>query len=358
VLQGEGYLVDILTYPEGQDRIYENVNIYRIPKLPGISNVQPGFSWKKIVYSAILIPFALMMLTRHKYDLVHAIEESSFIALLLRVLFKIDYIYDMDSSISQQLVEKKPSLKRFYSLFDYFEKLAIRQATGAIAVCQSLQLKAQMSGNKRVLLLKDISLLHRCSSGDKATQLRSVLKGSLPLILYVGNLEVYQGIDLLLQGFSLAHKEGTRASLAIIGGAKADIAKYTKKVKLLGLEKYIHFFGPKPVCDLGAYLAQADILVSPRSTGNNTPMKIYTYLDSGKVVLATSIESHTQSLNKEVAYLVEPTPEGMAAGIGRLVGSRKLRQELGHAGKRLAEEKHSWDVFRKTLSEFYKKVLS
>ena len=35
-----------------------------------------------------------------------------------------------------------------------------------------------------------------------------------------------------------------------------------------------------------ALFEAADVLVSPRIRGNNTPMKIYSYLESGKAILA------------------------------------------------------------------------
>lgn len=71
----------------------------------------------------------------------------------------------------------------------------------------------------------------------------------------------------------------------------------------------MHFLGAQPVALLSAvYLAQADILVSPRSKGSNTPMKLYSYLASGKPILATNLWTHTQVLTAASAVLTEPRP--------------------------------------------------
>ena len=51
---------------------------------------------------------AMRLACRKHYHLVHAVEESVFIALVLKWLFKIPYVYDMDSSLAQQIVEKYP----------------------------------------------------------------------------------------------------------------------------------------------------------------------------------------------------------------------------------------------------------
>lgn len=64
----------------------------------------------------------------------------------------------------------------------------------------------------------------------------------------------------------------------------------------------------------GHYLKQADILVSRRTQENNTPMKIYSYLNSGKAVLVTRPPTHTRMLNDDVAYLVAPDSASMGTG--------------------------------------------
>ena len=105
--------------------------------------------------------------------------------------------------------------------------------------------------------------------------------------------------------------------------------------------------------DLASYLAQADILVSPRIQGNNTPMKLYSYLDSGKALLATDLTTHTQVLDTQVAILAEPTPEAFAQGLLDLIHHPERRFMLGQAGKKLVEEKYSYSAFRTKLDGLY-----
>ena len=104
--------------------------------------------------------------------------------------------------------------------------------------------------------------------------------------MYIGNLESYQGIDLLIEGFAMAVKQQTQPenpdiSLIVIGGTPETINAYREKCGKLGLANSVVFAGPKPFSDLEAYMDQVDILVSPRTQGENTPMKIYNYMASG-----------------------------------------------------------------------------
>ena len=63
------------------------------------------------------------------------------------------------------------------------------------------------------------------------------------------------------------------------------------------------------------FLASADVLVSPRSLGTNTPLKLYAYLMSGRPVVVTDRPVHTQVLSGEEAVLASATPEGLAEAI-------------------------------------------
>jgi glycosyltransferase involved in cell wall biosynthesis len=109
---------------------------------------------------------------------------------------------------------------------------------------------------------------------------------------------------------------------------------------------------------LAAYLANADILVSPRLKGRNTPMKIYSYLQSGKAILATNLETHTQILDERVAVLENPAPEAFSKGLRRLMKDQALRSKLGSSAKKMFEEKFSYDHFSKKLKALYNEVES
>ena len=47
-LSSRGHEVDVLTYHEGADVNIPNCRIYRIPRVPGVRNIRPGFSLKKV----------------------------------------------------------------------------------------------------------------------------------------------------------------------------------------------------------------------------------------------------------------------------------------------------------------------
>jgi glycosyltransferase involved in cell wall biosynthesis len=141
-----------------------------------------------------------------------------------------------------------------------------------------------------------------------------------------------------------------------IGGNPAAVEAYRARAEELGIGATVTFVGARPLKDLGAYLMQADVLVSPRCSGHNTPMKLYSYLAAGKAVLATRIRSHTQVLTDDCAMLVEPTAPALADGLQALLRSPELRERLGLAARRLAATRYSVTQFRQSVASAYRRL--
>ena len=143
------------------------------------------------------------------------------------------------------------------------------------------------------------------------------------------------------------------AQLIVAGGAAADIERYRSLCRELGISDRVRFIGPQPVDRLGALLSLADVVVSPRTQGNNTPMKIYSYMASGKPILATDLATHTQVLTPDIALLAPPAPQAFAEAMGRLVADAGLRRRLGAAAQAEAERNYSPAAFRRCVNQIY-----
>jgi glycosyltransferase involved in cell wall biosynthesis len=354
VLASHGHEIDVLTYHEGDDVAVPNTRIHRIPKLP-VDRIRPGFSWKKLACDGVMLWRCLKMVRRGRFDVVHAVEESAFMALLARRVYGTPYVYDMDSGLAQQMARKLPRLR---SLFEWFESRAVRGSVGTLAVCGALQETAR-SWHPRGLVacVEDVSLLApEGANGDASPAIHPPDWEGRPLVLYVGNLEPYQGIDLLLEAFARALAEVPEAKLAVVGGAPEHIAHYSRAAKLSGIAGSVHFAGPRPVSQLGACLRRATVLVSPRLEGSNTPMKVYSYLDSGRALLATRLPTHTQVLHEEIAFLADPDPGSMARGLVRLLQDELLRERLASNARQFAQRELTPQAFESKLLLFYDAV--
>ena len=351
-LSGEGHEVDVLTYHEGEDVVLPGCRIFRIPRIPGVRNVRPGFTLKKVLCDAVMFGSAARLMRQRRYDLVHAVEESVVIAAMLGKALKIPYIYDMDSSLPEQLVETFPLASPLAPVLRTVERHAIRGSHGVIAVCRAVEDVARThASDVFIARVEDSTLLSDDDGG-----LAAALPAGGPTVMYVGNLERYQGIDLLLEAFAQAAPRVPDARLVIVGGSVEGIAAYRSRAAALGIADRIHWAGQQSVRSLGGYLRQADVLVSPRLQGQNTPMKIYSYLDSGRPVVATRIPTHTQVLDDEIAELVEPSPSAMAEGIVALLQDPVRRTALAAKAKERVRAQYTPAAARRKLRDFYQRI--
>jgi len=292
------------------------------------------------------------MRSRH-YDIVHAIEEASFMALVVCSITSTPFIYDMDSCMATQIVDKFPLLKPFRKIMDYIESMPMRHAAAVIPVCDALANQVLKYRDDNIVILKDVSLLGEESPHERKLDLRDELKLSGKIAMYIGNLESYQGIDLMLESFAIARQQNKDISLVIIGGNEVDIEKNLKLAASLGIENEVYFLGRRPMGHIGWYMSQANVLISPRKFGVNTPMKIYSYLHSGTAVLATALPTHTQIMTNEMAMLSKPDKQSFASGLITLMASPTLCDQLAKKASEFIEREHSYHVFKDKLCALY-----
>jgi glycosyltransferase involved in cell wall biosynthesis len=358
VLAGRGHEIDVLTFHEGEDVHIPGCRVRRIPALPFVRGIRPGFSWKKLASDAVLFAACLRLAGRGRYDVVHAVEESAFMGLAVRGLFGVPYVYDMDSGLARQMIDRFPFLARARRLLERFESAAVRGSIGTLAVCRSLEDRAlACHPGGLVARVEDVSLLSVSEdTGGEPEGLPGLPDGDAPIAMYVGNLQPYQGVDLLLEAFRVTIQEMPEANLVVIGGDEESIARYRRRCKELGLEKSARFLGPRPIGSLGPWLRRATVLVSPRIQGENTPMKLYSYLDSGRPVLATRLPTHTQVLTDDVALLAEPEAEPLGRALAGLLRDRGLRERLAAAARDLTRKELSPQVLEGKLLRFYDSI--
>jgi glycosyltransferase involved in cell wall biosynthesis len=166
-----------------------------------------------------------------------------------------------------------------------------------------------------------------------------------PLVVYTGTFEAYQGLDLLFAAMANVLRERPDARLLLAGGKPSQVEAFAARARAAGIEGATRFAGERPASQVPSFLDAADILVSPRSTGTNTPLKIYQYLRSGRPIVATRLLTHTQVLDDDVAILTDPTPAGMAAGLLAAMADPEKAMQVGERARALAESKYSDEAY-------------
>jgi glycosyltransferase involved in cell wall biosynthesis len=349
-LTGLGHRVDLLTYPRGTDVAIAGLVHRRSLSLP-VGRVPPGPSLAKVVLDVPFMVEALRRMATGRYDVVHAVEEAAHLAAPLARLFRLPLVMDIDSSIPDQLRHSAlPGRGPLGWMAARMEAHALRRAAAVITVCRSLTEGVRARAPEaRVFQIEDPPLVDAAPADPRAVAdlRRSLGLGPGPVVLYSGNLEPYQGVELLVD----AAAEVPGAWFVFMGGDPAGIAALRGRAGKTGARCV--FAGPRPPAELKEFLALAEVLVSPRVRGENTPFKVYTYLASGKPLVATRLPTHTQLMDDSMAVLVEPTPAGLAGGIRAVLADPAEAAHRARRGRELIERDYSVERFAEKVRAAY-----
>ena len=344
-----GHTVDLVTYPFGEDRPMPGLRVFRCVRPPFLHKIGIGPSLAKIPLDISLAFTAFTRGLRGRYDAVHSHEEGIAIGIVLAALLRVPHLYDMHSSLPQQLTNFAFTRSRIVRwLFEGLERFVVRRSRVVIVICPELKTTVQA-------IDQDVPcvLIENAPGSDEAepTGTSEALRGSLglasaqPVVLYTGTFEAYQGLDLLLDSFALVLNDRPDARLVLAGGHPPQIEAMRAEAASRGIGGAVVFAGQRPSSEIPLYLRTADVLVSPRSTGTNTPLKIYQYLRSGTPIVATRLLTHTQVLSDETAILTPATAGGFAEGILGALRDPAHGSAVAARARQLAETKYSYEAY-------------
>jgi glycosyltransferase involved in cell wall biosynthesis len=229
-----------------------------------------------------------------------------------------------------------------------------------ITICQELQdAVAHMGAGERALLIENVmggEVEDLPSIGAADIRGRWQIPAAAPLVLYTGTFEAYQGLELLTHAAARLAGTHPQARILVVGGEPAQVEQALKQAAAIGAAEVMTFTGQQPARDIPSYVQACDILVSPRIRGTNTPLKIYSYLRSGKPIVATALVTHTQVLSSNVARLVAPEPEPFAAAVGDLIERPEEGKRRASAAARLAAGAYSREVYVRRTAEAYARL--
>ena len=353
-----GYQVDLVTYPIGQDVTLPNLRIFRCARPPFVKRVAIGPSFVKILLDVLLAATAIRLARTGRYAAIHSHEEAGALGVWLARRLGIPHLYDMHSSLPQQLANFRYSRSRLIRwFFERSEQAMIDGSRVVITICPALQDTVVATGaGERAILIENVM------GGDvePATEPIAVreqwgIGENTPLVLYTGTFEPYQGLDLLFAAASRLATTHPEARVLVVGGEPEQVATARAAAERTGAP--LVFTGRRPAHEIPAFVSACDVLASPRIAGTNTPLKIYSYLRSGRPIVATDLRTHTQVLEPGTAVLVAPEPEAFAAALRHLLDDPAERERIAAAAAVLAASKYSRASYLARTRDAYERLL-
>ncbi|NLE65881.1 MAG: glycosyltransferase family 4 protein [Lentisphaerae bacterium] len=349
-----GYAVDLLTLPLGAPREIPGVRILRVGNPLRLNNIAIGPSLSKLLFDALLFFRGLVLAVRNRYKVVHGVEDAGLVALAIARLTGAKFVFEKHSDPASY--RKKALRNLVMASYAAVERFMVRRADATIGTGPGLVAQAEKLGARGpVHHIFDIpsSLARAAPDQVEAARRKLVRAPGDILVLYVGSFAAYQGIDLMFDAMPPVFRRSARARWVVVGGAPLEIEQRKAWLANWNIEERVAFPGKIHPDELAACLEAADILLSPRISGVNTPLKLLDYCKAGRAIVATDNSANRQILNEECALFAPPGPEAFADAILRLIEDNALRERLGRGAFRLFEEKYNYGRFKELLAACY-----
>jgi glycosyltransferase involved in cell wall biosynthesis len=339
--------VDVLTYPIGRSIEIPHVRYFRSLNPLRLRQVPVGFSLRKLLLDATLVAELVRRLSTRAYFCIHALEEAAFPAVVLGRRFGVPVIYDMQSSLPEQLARllafRGAPMQRALC---WIERWLLHQADSVVS---SSGLAARVRAVAPATRLREweySGTLPAAAPEETAALRRDLgIPAGRPVVLYSGTFAPYQGLPTLFAAIPQVRAEVPDAVFVLVGAQESGGTTVESGHVDLVRDGALRVIKRQPRERIPAFLALADVVVSPRAYGDNLPLKIFDYLAAGKPIVATDIPAHRSVLTAELALFTGTEAPDIARGIVRLLRDPELAARLAAAGRSYAEEKLGWFSF-------------
>jgi len=191
-------------------------------------------------------------------------------------------------------------------------------------------------------------------------------EGRVPVLLYVGTLADWQGLDVLVRALPkmLARRP---VRLQIVGRGRSRQRKLlSKQVRKLGLEQHVAFQPAVPHHEVPAVMAAADLCVAPLGLNDRNvtqgacPIKVLEAMAAGRPLLAANLPIVRELAREDVdALLFSPNdPDDLAQKALTLLDDLSLSQRLADSASARALGSFTWHEAQKRLGKVYEKLLA
>lgn len=321
--------------------------VYRIPANPFYKKGS-GPALSRLWLDWLLFLRAAAVIRRERPDIIHAVgQEGALIAAQLRRIFKIPFVFEIASSMANELVTANFSGRRglLTALAARLDKNLPRQADFNLTVSRRIyrQLAARKLPAELVGDTLDLDFFR--------PQTRE--KGPKIIVGYQGSLAPIQNIALLLKIAPEINRVNPNIVFKI--GTETGAEELAQEIVRRGLAKCVRV-EKVPLARVPAFINACDLMVIPRRLSVGTPLKLLNYLACGRAVIAFR-EIAENLTTADVIYKVADDL-GFKLAILKLAGDRTAREEYGRRALSFARQNFSRQKQYQSLLSIYQRTLA
>lgn len=350
-----GHDVRIVTYHLGRDM--EGVPTYRIPSVPWYKKLAAGPSWHKPYLDILLFFRTLSVATKFRPHILHAhLHEGAFLGVFMKKILKIPLVFDCQGSLTTEIIDhgfiKTGSL--MCRIFQLLEKFINRRAD--LIITSSGAGAEELVGKWCIAAGKVRSLMDGVDCDEFRPFAKEGARGELKLppgklvAVFIGVLNRYQGVDLLMETIAIIRQKGLPLHFLIMGFPEE---KYRRMADNAGIGNSVTFTGRIDYTKAAYFLSAGDIALSPKISLSEANGKLFNYMACALPTVAFDTPINREILGDAGLYARYGDAADFAATLEKLVNDEGMRLELGQMAREKAEREHSWRARGMRLEEIY-----
>jgi glycosyltransferase involved in cell wall biosynthesis len=203
------------------------------------------------------------------------------------------------------------------------------------------------------------------SASDFSPTPLPVRDGRIPVLLYIGTLADWQGLDIVIRALpKILEQHPVR--LHIVGRGRSRQRKIlSKQIRKLGVEGSVVVQPAIPHHEIPALIAESDICIAPLGLNDRNvtqgacPIKVLEYMAAGRPLLASNMPIVRELVREDMdALLFSPSdPDDLAGQVLSLLNDFELSKRLARSASERVLSKFTWHESQKKLGKVYEKLL-
>jgi glycosyltransferase involved in cell wall biosynthesis len=365
-LHENGYEVTVLCPRFKRDRAYEvaeGIHIYRHPMPPeGSTPFGHLFEYACALFWEFL--YSWWIYFRRGFEIIQGCNppDTIFLVALPFKVLGVKYIFDHHDASPELYISKYGRKGILYKILNWLERMTYRFSDVVIATNSSYRDLAITRGR---IDPKDVFIVR--NGPDLASFVprppNPVLRRGKPyLIGYVGNMNIQDGLDILVEVASHIKSLGRRDIQFRLVGTGPGLSGLREMVRKQGVDDMVEFTGWIPDEEMLETLSTSDVCVNPdrpcKMNDISTMIKIMEYMALGRPIV--QFESKEGRFSAQEASLYadpENQVSDFAAKVLWLLDHPDERRKMGELGRRRVDEELAWDYSVQHLLAAYQRAI-
>ena len=358
-LTARGIEARVVTYPTGRD--LDGLAITRARSWFGVQAGLLGPTWGRPLLDLSLLDACRRVAREFSPHLVHGhLHEGIAIGAALRIGRRVPLVADLQGSLTEELADhrfipERGILRRLVSIAERWlvrrpDRIVTSSAHGAAL------LRGQGVDAGRIEALPDgvdVGVFRPCPPDpDLVRRLR--LHGKR-VIVFLGVLTEYQGVDLLLDAVPAVIRRRSDAHFLLMGYPNEE--RYRRFAQARGIDGAVTFTGRVPYEQASQWLNLGDVAVSPKRSFSEANGKLLNYMACGLPVVASDTPVNREVLGETGVYAEVGDADALARRLVEVLDDTEGARARGAALRARAEGVFAWPVIIARLEALYRLAL-